>query len=1172
MAPHKAKALLRYGELKLPGEIEEEVKEEANWTKKTQSLIIRTLKTYTPVSIGSMPLEDVDDDPTIKCGFALWLSGFYVAAFCTAFVYVYMTGIADLMSARFLSLDPDPTSVCKEVPKGIDNTFQASVDGYWQTNASFRYNNSLFELQMTDTNTNKLNFSYSIMNFSAQVSALGEKGKTRSLLWTQLALMTFEFNDTANNEMFFSNAEPQYVFDQHLVYATMSSINGICQPAAIMNQDFSWSANAAQMTLTMPLHKDTNISSVAEPCPGQGKWLQNVFSNVPASEVDMTFDLDTTSLAFALNMNITSFTGLITVESPYVDKDLGLEGWQDPYYSGLMDPAFCMKTELWGDVKWVRNFMKTRPLITLTAEQLTLNPKGPPVCFVPENFDTARMTLFYPYMNQYKHTDGGTRKQSCVCPDDAENPDCNQQDFYVGLIYSISALDSYNNHDPTHNDLVGDGQMLQLALKMQNFMVKDPINGDMQATLFLEKIVALSIDAANVKNKAFYTSSLPSSYKWAQGKSYNELVNQEWTNTGCKTCGAVVFNSFGSYESRLVFPVNQYGLQLASVRNLPPTILITSLDKKFNFSVPQVMCKDALSNTHNFQLLANSTPGALVENYLECSKSLHQAAMQSLGNSLASAQGFLGTAWLLLGMLVVYFRRNRLDGFSKRGEGLLDKEEKKEKEKERKKAKEEEGGGCCGKSQKDTKPKIPETDVERYMDVFKKYDESKEIRGDVTADVLNKELNDVKTHGHGHDPKKPPGKVKLTEAQKKALKLYKNFKGNLVNDENIEAIEPAVIKLQNQSLIKVVVALSKEVFDLKKQVFKSKGQLKEDEQHEFADIMHEYLEPDRDELDEDKKKEFDAKAEKDFTSLFEALETFVIRHEEDSNIRMSDSNAKTVHAARRILRRKHEYKKFGKAVVKELTKLKKVELLLDSDDEKGSDGHSKQGKQGKKSSSSSIGGGDVELATHYPSRSFAGVDNPLQRSSITARGPVLEVANANDYCATNNYANGYYDGGRPSLPGGGERGSEHDGYGYSNPHLQQPARPPYEPMYSQHQLDRPSLSSVGSVSPRPSNPAFDPRPSLEARPSAYSPEASKYYGGAQSGAGSVIYPPPLPSTPPQAPHGFPQGRSPSPTAFPRKSQDGQTSAEEVQARFEALVEQRERVVQAAVRRSLGGLP
>jgi hypothetical protein len=557
-----------------------------------------------------------------------------------------------------------------------------------------------------------------------------------------------------------------------------------------------------------------------------------------------------------------------------------------------------------------------------------------------------------------------------------------------------------------------------------------------------------------------------------------------------------------------------------------------------------------------------------VENYLECSKSLHQAAMQSLGNSLASAQGFLGTAWLLLGMLVVYFRRNRLDGFSKRGEGLLDKEEKKEEKKERKKAKAEEGGGCCGKSQKDSsKPKIPETDVERYMDVFKKYDESKEIRGDVTADFLNKKLYDVKTHGQEHDPKKPPGKVKLTEAQKKALKLYKNFKGNLVNDENIEAIEPAVIKLQNQSLIKVVVALSKEVFDLKKQVFKSKGQLKEDEEHEFADIMHEYLEPDRDELDEDKKKEFDAKAEKDFTSLFEALETFVIRHEEDSNIRMSDSHAKTVHAARRILRRKHEYKKFGKAVVKELTKLKKVELLLDSDDEKGSDGHSKQGKK------NSIGGGDVELATHYPSRSLAGVDNPLQRLSITARGPVLEVANANDYCATNNYANGYYDGGRPSLPGGGgggERGSEHDGYGYSNPHLQQPARPPYEPMYAQHQLDRPSLSSVGSVSPRPSNPAFDPRPSLEARPSAYSPEASKYYGGAQSGAGSVIYPPPLPSTPPQAPHGFPQGRSPSPTAFPRKSQDGQTSAEEIQARFEALVEQRERVVQAAVRRSLGG--
>jgi hypothetical protein len=92
---------------------------------------------------------------------------------------------------------------------------------------------------------------------------------------------------------------------------------------------------------------------------------------------------------------------------------------------------------------------------------------------------------------------------------------------------------------------------------------------------------------------------------------------------------------------------------------------------------------------------------------------------------------------------------------------------------------------------------------------------------------------------------------------------------------------------------------------------------------------------------------------------------------------MSDSHAKTVHAARRILRRKHEYKKFGKAVVKELTKLKKVELLLDSDDEKGSDGHSKQGKK------NSIGGGDVELATHYPSRSLAGVDNPLQRLSIT---------------------------------------------------------------------------------------------------------------------------------------------------------------------------------------------
>ena len=1190
MAPHKAKALLRYGELKLPDEIEEEVEKDGMSMKKiVQNYIIRTLKTYAPISIGSMPLEDVDDDPTIKCGWALWLSAFYVAAFCLAFVYMYFTGIYDLMSARFLSLDPDPTSVCKEVPKGTDNTFQASVDGYWQTNSSFHYNNSLFELQMTNTNTNKLNFSYSIMNFSDQVSYLGKRGGGRSLLWTQVALMTFEFEDEANNEMFFSNAEPQYVFDQHLVYATMSSKKGICQPALITGKDFSWSANAAEMTLTLPLHKDGNMSSIAEPCPHQGHWLKNVFSNIPASEVDMNFDLDTTTLAFALNMKITTFTGLIRVESPYVDKDLGLEGWQDPYYNGLMDPAFCMKTELWSNEEWVLKFRQKRPAIKLTAKQLMINPNGPPVCFVPENFDTARMTLFYPYMNQYKHMDGGTRKQSCVCPGDKENPDCNQQDFYIGMIYSTTAINAYNKHDPTRNDLIGDGQMLQLALKMQNFMVQDPNKGDVEATIFLANIVALSIDAANVKNKAYYNSSLPkSTYSWANGMSYNELVEQEWINTGCNTCGAVVFNSFGSYESRLVFPVNRYGLQLANVQNIRPTLQVTSMDKQYSFLIPQVMCVDALSNLQTFQLLANSTPVALVENYLECSKSLKQAAMQSLGNSLASAQGFLGTAWLLLGMVVVFMRRKRLHDFSERGVGFLEKKEKKEK-----------CGGCCGKSPNTSElNKEPETDVDKYLKLFKEYDESKEIRGDVKANVLNEQLH--KLH-KGHDPHELPSEIKLTEPQKKALKLYKNFRGNIVNEENIEAIEPAVVKLQNRSLIKVVVALSNEVFALKEKLLGSKGKLREDEQQELIDFKHEYLEPDRDELDKDKREEFDAKVkareearervrqggrrqqlqqqEEDFTSLFEALETFVIRHEEDNNMRMSDSHAQTVQAARGILRRKHEYKKFGHAVVKELTKEKKVELILEG--EADSDGHGKGGTTKSSGGKRGSRGGDVEFATHYPSRSLAGAENPLSRSSIT-RAPVLEIANANEY---DDY-NMSYSGGRPSFLSGsgnsGERESDFDGYGYGGPHQQQSARPSFEPMYAPQQLERPSLTSVGSVSPRPSNPAFDARPYVEAStgPSAYSPEASKHFGGGQPRAGPVS-PPPLPPTPPQAPHTHTQAQAqaqfhgrlspgPSPPALPRKSQDGQTaSAEELKARYDALMEQQKRVVHAAGRRGSG---
>lgn len=223
-----------------------------------------------------------------------------------------------------------------------------------------------------------------------------------------------------------------------------------------------------------------------------------------------------------------------------------------------------------------------------------------------------------------------SRIQPCLCPRDWYEPTCSSQDFVIGFIF--------DNFDGDNID--GEYQYLrrpqiEMALKLQKFLIDDPVNGDIALMEFASKVLIYTLNIAYLPSKA--NDPINNGYDswgdmvnntWAGGMSYNQLLDAAWSEL-CKDCAAYVFESY-AYGFSTTVSLNRFQVNYQDLLG--------------NNSLP-LACRDGLSQTKAMTLLAAQPPVGLVHTYFECTKSLQSALSSSVGGAIASATLYGTVVW-----------------------------------------------------------------------------------------------------------------------------------------------------------------------------------------------------------------------------------------------------------------------------------------------------------------------------------------------------------------------------------------------------------------------------------------------------------------------------------------------------------------------------------------------
>jgi hypothetical protein len=148
----------------------------------------------------------------------------------------------------------------------------------------------------------------------------------------------------------------------------------------------------------------------------------------------------------------------------------------------------------------------------------------------------------------------------CVCPSDRKNIDCNAQDYFYTL---IQASGESNSTGPLHKFIGVHAQVINLGIRMQEIMVNDPVAGDLTVNNYFSKLTSYSIFQDPAYGVSHRRVGLDSSQPTV---ALGTLLQNEWDEI-CPTfdCSAVVFESFGDYNSALFQSVNRYNVQFGKL-------------------------------------------------------------------------------------------------------------------------------------------------------------------------------------------------------------------------------------------------------------------------------------------------------------------------------------------------------------------------------------------------------------------------------------------------------------------------------------------------------------------------------------------------------------------------------------------------------------------------------
>jgi len=277
--------------------------------------------------------------------FGLLVNSLFGLAFALFFYYNYTS----ITTTPFISIVK--TDGCVEVAKSITGVFKATIDGFWEGDASYSSNKALYQFQINGLYLDSVTYrQYMQLIYNEVLVTIGDTTARQPLPFNLLYLMNYKKVFTINNfeQSFRFLADPRMVF-HHMQYATgvstasynyndSSYYTHYCNQLATVYYDFP----DAELVLTFnPSKFIENCGNITEAkYIGYDEFFQGDFS--------LYLPFRTFSAAASVNLGVVNYTDLVTTYTPsnntfhYRDVTYVIEFKYDPAYPG-MKKLICIR-------------------------------------------------------------------------------------------------------------------------------------------------------------------------------------------------------------------------------------------------------------------------------------------------------------------------------------------------------------------------------------------------------------------------------------------------------------------------------------------------------------------------------------------------------------------------------------------------------------------------------------------------------------------------------------------------------------------------------------------------------------------------------------------------------------------------------------------------------------
>lgn len=589
-------------------------------------------------TIGGIDKYDLEE-----MGVALPLSILYITTLVITFITLLIILTQNQMQQKFLSpIKMASNTFCSEVPLVVSGEYRASYKGVWETSGrNFKESETLLVMAFSGSEVTSSEYESLILYFQEKLNVLGEAFSSKAFVYNAMMLSMFGLRHHASRTGFWTDAKAEIVFTQETLAAVISSRDGICSTYSNTGRYINGAYDLTQKVLAMEVPLVVSPSFINDPetyksnqslanalrkttsCPKQFQTRELVLDTTRAEyrsgKIKYKFDIRSILSAVSKNMgfDMGEFLTLIETKMP------GLVGYVDPYYQEPpMDAIWCLDKQS----THFKNF---------TQEEID----GPEVCFVAPRSGVTE-GLFYPVLSQLRSEDNhcvenspSCRYSVCKCPDAQNHDQCNKSRFTLGFFFG---------NDPKYEP---SRPPIELGLKLQKYLIDDPLRGDSAQMRLLTPVLAYSRSIDHDISKAdepilswkdangkFVNNS------WADGRSFNELLSGAFDAAcGENPCSALVFDTLQDSQGY----INRFRVTFAD---------ILGKEKVGQGASCRNIFADIVESMPN---LLVQPPTSLVNDYYACQRSMQSALGISVGSSIASATFLAFIIWTILGHCII---------------------------------------------------------------------------------------------------------------------------------------------------------------------------------------------------------------------------------------------------------------------------------------------------------------------------------------------------------------------------------------------------------------------------------------------------------------------------------------------------------------------------------------